>query len=123
MKGAGLCDPAIINRRIAEPGAFHLNHLNHDSQKTHPFEGTLFIGVIGHRGQSRKLSLARGAIVMHAQENGIVLEDIAKAFNRDGSTLSSLRSRFLLKYHKHEDLKHQVGKLRDKTRQLADLQA
>ena len=73
--------------------------------------------------QSRKLSLARGAIVMHAQENGIALEDIAKAFNRDGSTISSLRSRFLLRYHKHEDLKHQVDKLQEKTRQLADLQA
>lgn len=73
--------------------------------------------------QSRKLSLARGAIVLHAQEIGMSLEDIAIAFKRNGSTLSSLRSRFLQKYRNCEDLKHQVDKLKEKARQLADLQA
>ena len=73
--------------------------------------------------QSRKLSLARGAIVMHALEKGVTLEEIAAVFKRDSSTLSSLRSRFHIKYQNCDKVRQQVEKLNEKVCQLADLQA
>lgn len=73
--------------------------------------------------QSRQISLIRGAITAHALENGMTLNDIAIVFNRDESTVSRLSSRFQTKYQQSNDLKCQVNLLKDKSRQLASLQA
>ncbi len=79
--------------------------------------------MIFSNSQERRLSVARGAIVLHAQESGISLEEIAKVLARDGSTISSLKRRFLAKYSHCDVLQQQVKKLREKAHQLADLQA
>lgn len=79
--------------------------------------------ILQSSSQSRNVSLARGAIVLHAQAQGISLEEIARHFKRDGSTLSSLLKRFLKKYHNCDHLRQQVAKLKAKTKQLADFQA
>ncbi len=73
--------------------------------------------------QSRRLSLARGAIVAQALENGMTLKDLAIAFKRDESTISRLGSRFLSKCHQCDDMKEQFERLKEKTLQLANLQA
>ena len=73
--------------------------------------------------QSRKLSLRGVQLLCKRGRRRYHWKRLRIFFKRDGSTLSSLRSRFLKKYHECEDLKQQVERLNEKASQLADLQA
>jgi putative transposase len=65
--------------------------------------------------QRRNISLARGAIVKHAQERGLTLDEIGAFLKRDRSTLSRLGDRFLLKHRNCMELQKMVEKMRQIT--------
>jgi REP element-mobilizing transposase RayT len=73
--------------------------------------------------QLRKICLARGAIAAQALENGLSINEIAKVFKRDKSTISHMCSSFLTKYRLCDSLKQQTQLLKEKSTQLAILQA
>ena len=79
--------------------------------------------MIASPSQSRQICLVRGAIVAQALENGMSITNTAKVLRRDESTVSRLCSRFLAKYHLCDDLKNQARLLKEKSIQLANLQA
>lgn len=68
--------------------------------------------------QTRLISLVRGAIVMCAQQKGITLVEMASVLNRSPSALSSLQSRFLLKYQGCNILQQKIEALQVKLVQL-----
>jgi len=57
------------------------------------------------------LSLIRGAAGLFAREKGIPLEELAKAFKRDGSSISRLAQRFSQKQAYNLDLQNQYQQL------------
>ena len=75
-------------------------------------------------GKSQKASLARGTISMIANEMGkISIEEIAFLMSRDGSTISSLNSRFHRKHQHSLEIQNLVNKAKTKATQIAELQA
>ncbi len=57
------------------------------------------------------------------EEAKITLEDIAKALNRDSSTVCSLLDRFRNKCAQDAELRNLVVKSKKKVREIAELQA
>ena len=84
--------------------------------------GLVKIAALYSISQSRKLTFIRGAIVMHAFETGVKLEEMASVLKRDGSTLSRIRSRFCERYQNCIKTKKQIEQLRLRSTQLTDLQ-
>lgn len=73
--------------------------------------------------QLRNICLARGAVASQAIQNGVPMTEVANVLRRDPSTVSRMCSSFLAKYHLCEDLKQQIQLLKEKSAQLAILQA
>lgn len=55
------------------------------------------LAALGSASRLEKLSLARGAIITFATENGYTVEGLAKIFNRDGSSAGRLKQSFAQK--------------------------
>lgn len=73
--------------------------------------------------RSDRLSLIRGAAALLARQKGLTLEGLAKAFKRDGSSLSRLLQRFLQRHASCVDLQNQYRQLEGVALRFADLQA
>lgn len=73
--------------------------------------------------RSDYLSLVRGAAALLARQKGLTLEEIAKAFKRNGSSLSRLAQRFAQKHACSVDLQNQYRKLEEVALGFADVQA
>lgn len=72
----------------------------------------------------RKASFARGVISIIASKTGKTsIEEIALLMNRDGSTISSLLSRFSRKYTHSSLIQDLIEKAKLKAVQIAELQA
>jgi len=66
---------------------------------------------LASRLRTDRLSVIRGAAGLFARQKGIPLEELAKAFKRDGSTISRLAQQFSQKQAYNEDLQNQYQQL------------
>lgn len=73
-------------------------------------------------GKSQKASFARGLFAMVAKERGISIEKIASLMSRDGSTISSLLSRFHVRNSNSIENQEIIKNVRSKAKQIAELQ-
>ena len=73
--------------------------------------------------RSDRLSLVRGAAMVFANLKGLSIEELAKAFNRDGSSLGRLRQRFLQRAADNEEIQAQYQKFEEIAKHFAILQA
>ena len=74
-------------------------------------------------GKSQKASFARGVISTIASEKGIAIEEMALLMNRDGSTISSLLSRFSAKHVNMPDTQKIIEKAKTRAYEIPELQA
>jgi hypothetical protein len=72
--------------------------------------------------RSEHLSLIRGAAALLARQKGLTLEELAKTFKRDGSSISRLMQRFLQRHASCIDLQNQYRQLEEVVSQFADMQ-
>jgi putative transposase len=80
-------------------------------------------GSILSLNKSHLASYARGVISSIARKEKIPLEEVAKMMGRDGSTISSLLSRFSLRYSNCPSTRNLIEKTISKAQQIAGLQA
>ena len=73
--------------------------------------------------RSDRLSLIRGAAALFVRQKGHSLEDLAKIFKRDGSSLSRLMQRFSRRYACNVDVQNQYRNLEEIAERFADMQA
>lgn len=73
--------------------------------------------------KARSASYARGVISSIAKKEKISIEEIAKLMKRDGSTISSLISRFACRYTKCPETENLIANAITKAKQIAELQA
>jgi REP element-mobilizing transposase RayT len=73
--------------------------------------------------RSKRLSIIRGAAVFLGRQNGHTLEELAKAFNRDGSSLGRLMFGFSQKHACSVDVQNQFRKLEEVVARFSDMQA
>lgn len=75
-------------------------------------------------GKSLKGSFARAIVcILAIKEGKIPIERIALAMNRNSSTISSLISRFKIKYNTTPKLQNEVEKVKERAFKIAELQA
>jgi putative transposase len=72
--------------------------------------------------KSQSASYARGIVASIAKREKISLEEIAKLMGRDGSTISSLVSRFSLRYNSCSETANLLKKAIKKAKHIAELQ-
>jgi putative transposase len=73
--------------------------------------------------RSDRLSLIRGAGALLARKNRLTLEELAKVFNRDGSSLNRLMQRFSQRHDCKVDLQNRYRQLEEVVSRFAGLQA
>jgi chromosomal replication initiation ATPase DnaA len=73
--------------------------------------------------KSQSVSYARGMVASIAKKKKISFEEVAHVMKRDGSTISSLVSRFSLRYSTCLKTKNLIEKVISKALQIAELQA
>jgi hypothetical protein len=73
--------------------------------------------------KSQSASYARGMVASIAKKKKISFEEVAHVTKRDGSTISSLVSRFSLRYSTCLKTKNLIEKVISKALQIAELQA
>lgn len=73
--------------------------------------------------RTNRLSLIRGAAALFAKQKGLTLEELAKDFKQDGSSISRLMQRFSKKHASCTDLQNQYQLLEKALARFADMQA
>ena len=79
--------------------------------------------VLASPQRSDRLSLIRGAGALLARKKGLTLEELAKVFKRDGSSLNRLMQRFSQRHACSVDLQNHFRQLEEVVLRFAGLQA